>query len=42
MKDWENPDVQKQFRLDREKGSKEQLLQEKAEEKERAEEKDPA
>ena len=42
VKDWENPDVQKQFRLDREKESKEQMILKKAEEMERAKEKDPA
>ena len=34
VKDWEHLDVQKQFRLDREKEVKEQLIKEKVEEKE--------
>lgn len=38
VKDWENPDVQKQFRLDREEEAKEQLIKEKATEKEIAKE----
>lgn len=36
VKNWEDPDVQKQFRLDRESGVKERMTREKAEEKERA------
>ncbi|KAF6221507.1 hypothetical protein HO133_002363 [Letharia lupina] len=39
VKDWENADVQKQFRLDREKEAKEQVIKEKAKEKEGAKEK---
>ncbi|CAD6590862.1 MAG: hypothetical protein ASARMPRED_005083 [Alectoria sarmentosa] len=35
VKDWENPDVQKHFRLDRENEAKEQVIKEKAEEKEK-------
>lgn len=38
VKDWENPDVQKQFRLDGEEETKEQVIKEKAEEKERGKE----
>lgn len=38
VKDWENADVQKQFRLDREKEAKEQVIKEKAKEKEIAKE----
>ena len=35
VKDWENPDVQKQFKMDREKEAKEKVIKEKAEEKEK-------
>lgn len=38
VKDWENPDVQKQFRLDREREAKAQVKKQKAEEDERGKE----
>ena len=38
VKDWENPDVRKQFRLDREKEVQEQVIKDKAKEKEIAKE----